>query len=104
MSNSRGGIETSRLIEKIDKVINLYETSLKTIERQKEEMQYLKEEMQYLKEELQSLKSENRELQERLKNSKLASAMKSGERNEEAEAKINRLLREVDSCIALLNR
>lgn len=97
MSNSRGGIETSRLIEKIDKVINLYETSLKTIESQKEEMQYLKEE-------LQSLKSENRELQERLKNSKLASAMKSGERNEEAEAKINRLLREVDSCIALLNR
>ncbi|MBE6333222.1 MAG: hypothetical protein E7071_00140 [Bacteroidales bacterium] len=97
MSNSRSGLETNRLIEKIDKVINLYETSLETIKKQKEELQNLTEE-------LQELKSENRELQDRLKSSKLASAIKSGDSNGEAEAKINRLLREIDSCIALLNR
>ncbi len=97
MSNSRGGLETNRLIEKIDKVINLYETSLETIKRQEEVLQNLTEE-------LQQLKSENRELQDRLKSSKLAVAIKSGDSNGEAEAKINRLLREIDSCIALLNR
>ncbi len=97
MSNSRGVLDTNRLIEKIDRVINLYETSLETIKKQKEELQYLTEE-------LQRVKVENRELQERLKNSKLAAAIKSGEHSTEAEAKINRLLREIDSCIALLNR
>lgn len=97
MSNSRTSVDTKGLIEKIDKVIGLYEESLKTVQRQKEELDILKQE-------IQDIKGENQKLQDRLKNSMLATALETNEGNTEAIAKINRLMREIDSCIALLNR
>ena len=97
MSNSRTSVDTKGLIEKIDKVIGLYKESLKTVLRQKEELSILKQE-------IQDIKSENQKLQDRLKNSMLATALETNEGNTEAIAKINRLMREIDSCIALLNR
>lgn len=97
MSNSRTSVDTKGLIEKIDKVIGLYEESLKTVQRQKEELDILKQE-------IQDIKGENQKLQDRLKNSMLATALETNEGNTEAVAKINRLMREIDSCIALLNR
>ena len=97
MSNSGTSVDTKGLIEKIDKVIGLYEESLKTVQRQKEELDILKQE-------IQDIKGENQKLQDRLKNSMLATALETNEGNTEAVAKINRLMREIDSCIALLNR
>ena len=97
MSNSRTSVDTKGLIEKINKVIGLYKESLKTVLRQKEELSILKQE-------IQDIKSENQKLQDRLKNSMLATALETNEGNTEAIAKINRLMREIDSCIALLNR
>lgn len=97
MSNSRTSVDTKGLIEKIDKVVGLYEESLKTVKRQNEELCILKQE-------LQDIKSENQKLQDRLKNSMFATALETNEGNSEAIAKINRLMREIDSCIALLNR
>ena len=97
MSNSRISVDTKSLIEKIDKVVGLYRESLKTVQRQSEELSIMKQE-------LQDMKSENQRLQDRLKSSMFATALETNEGNSEAIAKINRLMREIDSCIALLNR
>ena len=97
MSDNKALIGTKEIIEKIDRLMKLYEASLKTISLQGEEIELLKSE-------LQQIKSENSELQGRLKTSRLAVAMQSSQNSQEAIAKINRMVREIDSCIALLNK
>lgn len=97
MSHSKDTLNTKGLIEKIDKVIKLYENSQKTVERQSDELKFLKEE-------IQQIKSENKILHDRLKSSMFAMALKNHNGDTEAIAKINRLVREIDSCIALLNK
>ena len=97
MSDSKTLIGTKEVIEKIDRLMKLYEASLKTISLQREEIELLKSE-------LQQIKSENSELQDRLKTSRLAVAMQGNQNSQEAIAKINRMVREIDSCIALLNK
>ncbi len=65
-----------------------------------------------LKTEGDALRKENRALQERvrlleeeLSRARLAEGLAGGGRNrEQARARVNRLVREVDKCIALLNR
>lgn len=97
MSDNKALIGTKEIIEKVDRLMKLYEASLKTISLQGEEIELLKSE-------LQQIKSENSELQGRLKTSRLAVAMQSNQNSQEAIAKINRMVREIDSCIALLNK
>ena len=97
MSDNKALIGTKEIIEKVDRLMKLYEASLKTISLQGEEIELLKSE-------LQQIKSENSELQDRLKTSRLAVAMQSNQNSQEAIAKINRMVREIDSCIALLNK
>lgn len=65
-----------------------------------------------IKQERDALKLENRTLKERMRNLEeelaclqLAEALSgSGSSREKARARVNRLMREVDRCIALLNR
>lgn len=97
MSESKLAINTTELIEKIDKIIELYKKS-------QEKVQLLEEELAALQNEMQQVKKERNELQNSLKTSRFAIALKGGNGEKEAVAKINRLVREIDNCIALLNK
>jgi len=65
----------------------------------------LKEEINRLKSEIQALEKEKSELGQRIEQMKLATLILSGvDENREAKQKINKLIREIDKCIALLNK
>jgi hypothetical protein len=81
---------------KIDKLIKLYIVSL-------EQNDSLKKELETLRSELESVKRENKILNENIKTSKVASAISGSEESYEAKMRINRLVREIDKCITLLN-
>jgi phage shock protein A len=58
-----------------------------------------------LKTELELLKKEKSELSQKIEQLRLATHILSGvDENREAKQKINKLIREIDKCIALLNK
>ncbi len=81
---------------KIDKLIKLYISSL-------EQIKSLESKVQELQSELENVKREKQDLNDKLKTTKVASAISSGEGSYEAKMRINQLVREIDKCIALLN-
>ncbi len=81
---------------KIDKLIKLYISSL-------EQNKSLESKVQELQSELENVKREKQDLNDKLKTTKVASAISSGEGSYEAKMRINQLVREIDKCIALLN-
>ncbi|MEG2790476.1 MAG: hypothetical protein RSA98_02655 [Odoribacter sp.] len=81
---------------KIDKLIKLYISSL-------EQNKDLEGKIEVLQTELEGVKRENRDLNEKLKITKVASAISGGDGSYEAKMRINQLVREIDKCIALLN-
>lgn len=81
---------------KIDKFIKLYISSL-------EQNKSLEGQMSELKSELERIKGENKELNEKLKTTRVASAISEGNGSYEAKMRINQLVREIEKCIALLN-
>ncbi len=89
-------VVVNELKSKIDKLINLYISSL---ERNKS----LEGELQSLQSELEQVKGENKTLNEKIKTTKVASAISGGNGSYEAKVRINQLVREIDKCIALLN-
>lgn len=69
------------------------------------ENQLLKANILVLNAEIEKLEHEKLELGRKIENLKIASGILSGvDENREAKLKINRLIREIDKCIALLNR
>ena len=69
------------------------------------ENQLLKANILDLNAEIEKLEHDKLELGRKIKNLKIASGILSGiDENREAKLKINRLIREIDKCIALLNR
>ncbi|MBN1821883.1 MAG: hypothetical protein JXR31_15805 [Prolixibacteraceae bacterium] len=65
----------------------------------------LKETVLELENKIKSLENENSELVKKYENLRLARFFESGyEDNRMAKLKINKLLREIDKCIALLNK
>lgn len=81
---------------KIDKLIKLYISSL-------EQNKSLESKIQDLQSELESLQRENKDLNNKLKTTRVASAISGGNGSYEAKMRINQLVREIDKCIALLN-
>jgi uncharacterized coiled-coil DUF342 family protein len=58
-----------------------------------------------LSRQIETLKKEKSELNEKIEQLRLATHLLSGvDENREAKRKINKLVREIDKCIALLNR
>ena len=58
-----------------------------------------------LNKEIETRKQENSELSQKIEQLKLATHLLSGvDENKEAKQKLNRLIREIDKCIALLNK
>jgi len=83
---------------KFDQFVSLYKKT-------KEENEILKENLQKAESELERKKIEIQELNKKLQTNDLAqSFLASSDDNKEAKLKINRIVREIDNCIALLNR
>ncbi len=82
---------------KIDKLIKLYISSLEQNKKSG------KNKIQDLQSELENLQRENKDLNNKLKTTRVASAISEGNGSYEAKMRINQLVREIDKCIALLN-
>lgn len=82
---------------KVRKLIELYEGS-------KDHNVQLQKENENLKKELKQKESKIASLEERFSNMKLAKGIASVETPHDAKIKINRIVREIDKCIALLNK
>ena len=95
-------METTQLIggfkDKFEKFVYLYGEL-------KRENKLLKSEVEKLKLELSDNEIVNSELKHKLETTDLAKTfVGSGEGSKEAKLKINKIVREIDNCIALLNR
>jgi predicted nucleic acid-binding Zn-ribbon protein len=96
--SGQGYDELKLLNRKIDELVNSY-SSLK------HECENLKTEKEALKTVLLDRETEMKELEKKYERVKLAGALAGdGENAIEAKKKITELVREIDNCIALLNR
>ncbi|TVR75422.1 MAG: hypothetical protein EA408_00315 [Marinilabiliales bacterium] len=86
-----------RLKEKIDTVVSL-------LEKSEEEREKLQKEKVQLTEQVKLKLTAFEELERKYESLKLAKAiLGSGENSHDAKIKVNRIVREIDKCIALLN-
>ncbi len=84
--------------ERLDQMIGLHQ-------KMKAERQILKEEKVRLEEQVNLLTISNQDLSKRVEDLKFAKSLVGGnEDSHEAKIKINRLVREIDKCISLLNK
>jgi len=95
-------METPQLIggfkEKFEKFVYLYREL-------KYENSQIKTDIQELKQKLSEKDNQINELKHRLETNDLAKTfIASGDDSKEAKVKINKIVREIDNCIALLNR
>ena len=69
------------------------------------EKEQLEKDVIALNREIETQKQENSELSQKIEQLKLATQLLSGvDENKEARQKLNKLIREIDKCIALLNK
>jgi phage shock protein A len=88
----------SNLRHKIKSIISLYE-------HEREKTKSLDAEKDELKEEIKVLEIKIKELETKYNNAILAKSIISSESDaHDAKIKVNRIVREIDKCIALLNR
>jgi len=84
--------------EKLEQMIGLHQ-------QMKAECQILKEEKKRLDEQINLLTIYNQDLSKKLEDLKFAKTLAgANEDSHEAKIKINRLVREIDKCISLLNK
>lgn len=84
--------------DKLDQMIGLHQ-------KMKAESQLLKEEKKRLNEQLNLLTISNRDLAKKVEDLRFAKTLVgANEDSHEAKIKINRLVREIDKCISLLNK
>ena len=87
----------NELKEKIRKLIALHEGS-------KQEKIQLQEDNNKLRNQLKQKEAEYTNLKEKYSRLELAKGLASSESTHDAKIKINRIVREIDNCIALLNK
>ena len=88
----------ARLNENIQKLILLYSN-------EKEKNINLTNEVEIINNELNQNKERYREIEKKYENLKLAKTIEGTEfDNKEAKLKLNRIIREIDNCIALMNK
>ncbi|MGM0497775.1 MAG: hypothetical protein ACQESJ_07640 [Bacteroidota bacterium] len=85
------------LKQKIGNLIDLYEGSKQQIDQLQEENNKLKKQINQKDTELANLKEKYSRLE-------LAKSLASSETTHDAKIKINRIVREIDNCISLLNK
>ncbi len=82
---------------KIGNIIDLYENS-------KQQVNQLQEENNKLKKQINQKDTELANLKEKYSRLELAKSLASSETTHDAKIKINRIVREIDNCISLLNK
>jgi len=88
----------SRMNENIHKLILLYK-------KEKEKNEKLSNEIETINNELNIYKAKYQEFEKKYDNLKLAKSLDGNSTDErEARLKLNRIIREIDNCIALLNK
>lgn len=102
-------VKNINMVEEYSEVIDSFKNKIDTIvslyEKTKEEKLQLTQEKSLLINELEKKQMQINELEEKYKNIKLAKALVAGDdESHEAKLRINRIVREIDNCIALLNR
>ena len=76
-----------------------------SLEKTKDELEKVKDEKAGFELQLNTFKSEYEALKKRYENLKVAKALAEGDPdNQAAKQKVNKIIREVDKCIALLNQ
>jgi predicted nuclease with TOPRIM domain len=85
------------LKQKIESLIELYENS-------KQQISHLQEENNKLKNQINQKDTELANLKEKYSRLELAKSIASSETTHDAKIKINRIVREIDNCISLLNK
>ena len=84
---------------------NNFKSIIALYEKKKEENLNLKTENEELKKQISSYKKENEDLHYKENNTNLASAfIEASGSNHNAKIQVNRIVREIDKCIALLNK
>ncbi len=91
-----------------DQLVNLLKEKIHTVvsllEKSEEEREKLQKEKVQLAEQVKLKMTAFEELERKYESLKLAKAiLGSGENSHEAKIKVNRIVREIDKCIALLN-
>ncbi len=85
------------LKQKVESLIELYENS-------KQQINHLQEENNKLKNQIKQKDTELANLKEKYSRLELAKSIASSETTHDAKIKINRIVREIDNCISLLNK
>ncbi len=89
----------------IDELKHNIRRLINSLEQTKAELVAVTEKKDSLLSELSQMKDKNEALEVRYKNLKVAKALAEGDTdNQAARQKINKIIREVDKCIALLNQ
>lgn len=94
--------EESVLLSNLNKNLQLLFNEFEEVENN---VKSLENEIDRLKGEIELLKKEKSELSQKNEQMKLAALILSGvDENREAKQKVNKIIREIDKCIALLNK
>jgi len=89
----------------IDNIKQKVQTLVFMFEREKQENDRLKAQVAQLEAKLKAKEQACAELEERYSRLKIAKALKASDADvHEAKIKVNRIVREIDRCIALLNK
>lgn len=90
------------LEKKTEKILHLYRQSKKEVLAQKEQIQQLTQIIEKQKQTVQELEGKNKAL--RIVKFVTNPAENNGENTNDVKQKINELIREIDRCIAMLNK
>ena len=78
---------------------------MRRLEHEKKEKEKVRSEFQNLKQQFEQLSEDYKELEQKYNTLKLARVLNGGNgEDQDAKLKVNRIVREIDKCIALLNR
>jgi hypothetical protein len=94
--------------EEYNKILDTLKGNIQQIillyNKEKEINNELSKEVKNLNEELNIQQNKYQEIERKYENLKLAKAINSDDEDSEAKLKLNKIIREIDNCIALLNK
>ena len=95
-------------MRKVEAIIATVEAKVHQLGEQKlkaeQELSSAREKLQRMEEKMAELKSQIADLEEKNRVIQVAQSLNSGEGSTDARKRINELVREIDKCIALLNK
>lgn len=97
-------LESSKMNTAISEIRNKFQVLLKERKDLRSEVEQLKSSNKVLQEEMEDMKMEMEKLREKSKAQAIANSMESTSDRTSAKLKINELVREIDRCVAMINK